>query len=186
MLTGAISDIDNELKSLRLQLKLMFLQLQFERYRREVHAERNRRLAGKSRSVKALDEHNLALVKFAVLALTVIFIFVCLFQKEQINLLQKDIDRMQTELDQKRKKMALVNDENAGNNTFWQTKFSALDKENQALQMANKNLQQQLAQQNLHILEINKVNILVNAGLIFFKLLKFSRVLKRLSLPFFT
>lgn len=62
LLFPAFSDIDNELKSLRLQLKLMFLQLQFERYRREVHAERNRRLAGKSRSIKALDEHNLALV----------------------------------------------------------------------------------------------------------------------------
>jgi predicted nucleic acid-binding Zn-ribbon protein len=74
-------------------------------------------------------------------------------------LLQKDIDRMQTELDQMRKKMALVNDENAGNNTFWQTKFAALDKENQTLQMANKNLQQQLAQQNMHIIEINKVDI---------------------------
>lgn len=74
-------------------------------------------------------------------------------------MLQKDIDRMQTELDQMRKKMALVNDENAGNNTFWQSKFSSLDKENQTLQLANKNLQQQLAQQNVHIIDINKVDI---------------------------
>jgi hypothetical protein len=58
-----VTEADNEIKSLRLQLKLMFLQLQFERYRREVHAERNRRLAGKSRSVRALDELNAALVR---------------------------------------------------------------------------------------------------------------------------
>jgi hypothetical protein len=85
-------------------------------------------------------------------------------------LLQKDIDRMQTELDQKRKKLALVNDEHAVNNTFWQTKFSALDKENQTLQLANNQLQQQLAQQNLHIIDINKVDIFPSSRYDFSKL----------------
>ncbi|XP_059477895.1 hamartin isoform X2 [Neocloeon triangulifer] len=127
----------SEVKSLRLQLKLTFLQLQFERYRREVHAERNRRLAGKSRSSRALEEHNVAL-------------------KEQINLLQKDIDRLQTELDAKRKKIEQMNEEHADNTNFWQTKFSSLDKENQALQLASKSLQHQLTQQNMHIDEIKK------------------------------
>ncbi|CAB3374516.1 Hypothetical predicted protein [Cloeon dipterum] len=131
--TGA----ESEVKSLKLQLKLMFLQLQFERYRREVHAERNRRLAGKSRSSRALEEHNAAL-------------------KEQINLLQKDIDRLQTELDAKRKKMMQMDDEHVENTNFWQGKFSNLDRENQSLQLANKSLQQQLAQQNLHIADLNK------------------------------
>lgn len=40
----------------------MQMQLQFERQRREVHAERNRRLLGKSRDLRASEEHNLALV----------------------------------------------------------------------------------------------------------------------------
>lgn len=38
------------------------LHLQFEKHRREVHAERNRRLLGKSRNNRALEEHNSALV----------------------------------------------------------------------------------------------------------------------------
>lgn len=45
------------------QLQLMQMQLQFERQRREVHAERNRRLLGKLRDSRALEEHNTALVK---------------------------------------------------------------------------------------------------------------------------
>lgn len=43
-------------------LQLMQMQLQFERQRREVHAERNRRLLGKLRDSRASEEHNLALV----------------------------------------------------------------------------------------------------------------------------
>lgn len=43
-------------------LQLMQIQLQFERQRREVHAERNRRLLGKLRDSRALEEHNYALV----------------------------------------------------------------------------------------------------------------------------
>jgi tuberous sclerosis protein 1 len=55
-------DLEFEIRSLKGQLHLLQLQLQFERNRREVHAERNRRLAGKSRSNRALEEHNVALV----------------------------------------------------------------------------------------------------------------------------
>lgn len=42
----------------------MQMQLQFERQRREVHAERNRRLLGKLRDSRALEEHNYALVSW--------------------------------------------------------------------------------------------------------------------------
>lgn len=55
--------VDTELRLMREQLGLMHLQLQYERHRREVHAVRNRRLLGESRSNKALDEHNSALVR---------------------------------------------------------------------------------------------------------------------------
>lgn len=44
------------------QIQLMQIQLQFERQRREVHAERNRRLSGKSRESRALQECNATLV----------------------------------------------------------------------------------------------------------------------------
>lgn len=53
---------ESEIRLLREQLGLLHLQLQYERHRREVHAVRNRRLLGESRSNKALDEHNSALV----------------------------------------------------------------------------------------------------------------------------
>jgi hypothetical protein len=44
------------------QIQLMQMQLQFERQRREVHAERNRRLLGKLRDSRALEELNSAMV----------------------------------------------------------------------------------------------------------------------------
>lgn len=60
-----------EVRMLREQLGLLHLQLQYERHRREVHAVRNRRLLGESRSNKALDEHNSALVSASY------FLFIC-------------------------------------------------------------------------------------------------------------
>lgn len=48
------------------QLTLLNIQLQFERHRREALADRNRRLLGKSRSNRALEEHNSALVSLFV------------------------------------------------------------------------------------------------------------------------
>jgi hypothetical protein len=56
--------LESELKTVKEQLTLLNIQLQFERHRREAHAERNRRLLGKSKSNRALEEHNSALVSF--------------------------------------------------------------------------------------------------------------------------
>lgn len=39
-------------------IELLALQLQFEKHRREIHAERNRRLLGKSRQVRGLEQSN--------------------------------------------------------------------------------------------------------------------------------
>lgn len=49
---------NNRVDLYRDQIQLLNLQLQFERYRREVHAERNRRLLGKSRVNAALEMDN--------------------------------------------------------------------------------------------------------------------------------
>lgn len=54
-------------KSLKDQLQLMQLQLLFERHRRETHALKNRRLLADARDMKALQEHNSALVSIHVL-----------------------------------------------------------------------------------------------------------------------
>jgi tuberous sclerosis protein 1 len=56
------TDLEAESRSVKEQLTLLNIQLQFERHRREAHAERNRRLLGKSRTNRALEEHNSALV----------------------------------------------------------------------------------------------------------------------------
>ncbi|XP_011495436.1 PREDICTED: hamartin [Ceratosolen solmsi marchali] len=50
------------------QIQLMQMQLQFERQRREVHAERNRRLLGKLRDSRALEELNSAMTNRLKLA----------------------------------------------------------------------------------------------------------------------
>jgi tuberous sclerosis 1 len=42
-------------------IELLSIQLQFERHRREIHAERNRRLLGKSRQIKGLEQSNATL-----------------------------------------------------------------------------------------------------------------------------
>ena len=44
------------------QLQLLHIQLLYERHKREIHAERNRRLLGKAKRVKALEEQNSAMV----------------------------------------------------------------------------------------------------------------------------
>lgn len=53
---------ESENRLLKEQITLLNIQLQFERQRREVHAERNRRLLGRSRNNRALEEHKTALV----------------------------------------------------------------------------------------------------------------------------
>lgn len=57
------SESSSELDRFYQQLQLMQMQLQFERHRREVHAERNRRLLGKLRESRGLEELNSAMVQ---------------------------------------------------------------------------------------------------------------------------
>ena len=42
-------------------IELLAIQLQFEKHRREIHAERNRRLLGKSRQIRGLEQNNVTL-----------------------------------------------------------------------------------------------------------------------------
>lgn len=58
-------DADSRLlREQREQIELLKIQLQFERQRREVYAERNRRLLGRSRDNRALEEVKTALVSY--------------------------------------------------------------------------------------------------------------------------
>ncbi|XP_059612459.1 hamartin isoform X2 [Phlebotomus argentipes] len=51
-------DAKDQVAAYREQIQLLTLQLQYERHRREVHAERNRRLLGRNRSNLALELQN--------------------------------------------------------------------------------------------------------------------------------
>ncbi|XP_058057081.1 hamartin [Anopheles bellator] len=66
-------------------IRLLHLQLQYERHRREIHAERNRRLLGKSRKIRALEQNNEAL-------------------KDQVARLTKEIASLNAELSTVRRK----------------------------------------------------------------------------------
>lgn len=56
------TDSWSELDRFNQQIQLMQMQLQFERHRREVHAERNRRLLVKLRESRGVEESNTAMV----------------------------------------------------------------------------------------------------------------------------
>lgn len=62
ILDNRSKNMNTEEMKLREQIMLLNIQLQFERQRREVHAERNRRLLGRSRNNRALEEVKTALV----------------------------------------------------------------------------------------------------------------------------
>lgn len=81
MIRASVSNlnVDSEFRFYKEQIALMNLQLHFERHRRQVHLERNRRLLGKSRTNRAIEEHNSAL-------------------RDQVCLLQKDIESSSEEM----------------------------------------------------------------------------------------
>ncbi|XP_054274204.1 hamartin [Macrosteles quadrilineatus] len=72
-------NVDFELRCCKEQLSLMILQLHFEKHRREMHAERNRRLLGKCRKVRSQEELTSAL-------------------KDQLSLLQNDNEALHSNL----------------------------------------------------------------------------------------
>ncbi|KAF4532213.1 hypothetical protein B566_EDAN002276 [Ephemera danica] len=131
------AQLESEQKSLRSQLHLLHLQLQFERHRREVHAERNRRLTGKSRSNRALEEHNAAL-------------------KEQVVLLQKDYEKLQSEMDLKRQKMVQTQKKHEADLVFWKNRFDEQHKQNQQLNTQNQQLRSKITRQTEDVQRLSK------------------------------
>lgn len=99
----------SELKNLKDQLSLLMLHLQFEKHRREVHAERNRRLLGKSRNNRALEEHNSAL-------------------KDQVALLHDEIESLRKELDRSKREAKINSDELQKDLNYWQEQSGALQR----------------------------------------------------------
>ncbi|XP_011259804.2 hamartin [Camponotus floridanus] len=84
-------------------LQLMQMQLQFERQRREVHAERNRRLLGKSRDLRASEEHNLALT-------------------DRLKMMEREVEALKTQLEHNKKEALQAEEQYKETMHHWQTK----------------------------------------------------------------
>lgn len=122
-----VQGLESELKTMKEQLTLLNIQLQFERHRREALADRNRRLLGKSRSNRALEEHNSAL-------------------RDQLSLLQKDIENLHNEREKKKKEMQVTEQKFQETISYWENQCNTFQKDNKELRNKNELLQQELKQ----------------------------------------
>ncbi|XP_029163759.1 hamartin [Nylanderia fulva] len=84
-------------------LQLMQMQLQFERQRREVHAERNRRLLGKSRDLRASEENNLALT-------------------DRLKMVEREVEALKAQLEHNKKEAHQAEEQYKETVHHWQTK----------------------------------------------------------------
>lgn len=133
---SSTNDSTNREVMLRDQIQLLQLQLHYERYRREIHAERNRRLLGKSRTVRSLEMDNVRL-------------------KDQLKELQDQVEKLNIQLKESRENFnrnehKLLNELNECKSNF-QKKLE----ENNQLRAANDNLQRRLSEENTSKKEIN-------------------------------
>ncbi|XP_069705374.1 hamartin isoform X2 [Periplaneta americana] len=119
--------LESELKTVKEQLTLLNIQLQFERHRREAHAERNRRLLGKSITNRALEEHNSAL-------------------RDQLTLLQKDIENLHNEREKRKKELLAIEQQMKETINYWQAQCNSLQKDNKELKTNSELLRQELNQ----------------------------------------
>ncbi|KAL0280269.1 UNVERIFIED_CONTAM: hypothetical protein PYX00_001611 [Menopon gallinae] len=124
---STIQNLENELKTVKDQLVLSHLQLKFERQRREVHAERNRRLLGKSRNNRWLEDHNYAL-------------------RDQLALLEKDIDSINKDLERNKTESRQNELKLQERVKQWQDKYAASEIENRELKAENERLICELTQ----------------------------------------
>lgn len=93
-------------------LQLMQMQLQFERQRREVHAERNRRLLGKLRDSRALEEHNYALT-------------------DRLKMMEKEVEGLKAELERNKKEASQAEEQYKESLLHWQTRCVEEERQNQ-------------------------------------------------------
>lgn len=131
-------------------LQLMQMQLQFERQRREVHAERNRRLLGKLRDSRASEEHNLALT-------------------ERLKMIEREVEELKVQLEHNKKEAHQAEEQYKEAMHHWQTKCIEEQRQSHAFKDRLENLELELkseqkktveAQQQLRSVEAE----LFNAG----------------------
>ncbi|XP_012279435.1 hamartin [Orussus abietinus] len=110
------------------QLQLMQMQLQFERQRREVHAERNRRLIGKLRDSRALEEHNSALL-------------------DRLRMVEKELENLKNELDRNKRETRQAEERHAEALRHWQSKCVEEQQQNKLLRERSESLELEIKQE---------------------------------------
>lgn len=125
---AAATNADVERRRWQDHVGLINLQLQFERHRREVHAERNRRLLGKSRVNRSIEEHNSAL-------------------KDQVALLQHDTDLVAAEMQRYQQESTQHMRTLRQSEAYWRDRAQHVQQTYNQLTAASQQLNQQLKQE---------------------------------------
>ncbi|XP_075158074.1 tuberous sclerosis 1 protein hamartin [Haematobia irritans] len=110
------------------QFQLLYLQLQYERYRREIHAERNRRLMGRSRDKRSLEMERERL-------------------KEQLKDFEMKNKELSLQLDKTKKATNEREREYQEELSALKTKYQNELEQNRCLRQANENLQTKLTEE---------------------------------------
>ncbi|XP_044014217.1 hamartin-like isoform X2 [Aphidius gifuensis] len=128
------------------QFQLMHMQLLFERQRREVHAERNRRLLGKLRDSRALEELNGALT-------------------HQLRQAVKDIDELKCEIKKCKKDGRLAEERYTEALNHWQLKCVDEQQKNKILKQHSDILELELKSERKKLIECGEKNKITEATL---------------------
>lgn len=115
----------NRDEGLKDQIHLLYLQLQYERYRREIHAERNRRLLGKSRAIRSLEMDNERL-------------------NDQLVNLQNECQALTIQLNSSRKAFNEREQELSKEVNIWKSRYQTEMEDNKQLRANIENLQRRL------------------------------------------
>lgn len=118
------------------QFQLLYLQLQYERYRREIHAERNRRLMGRSRDKRSLEMERERL-------------------KEQLKDFEMKNKELSLQLDKTKKATNEREREYQDELSALKTKYQNELEQNRCLRQANENLQTKLTEELSQRKDIN-------------------------------
>uniref|UniRef100_A0A1L8DMW7 Putative rho-associated coiled-coil n=1 Tax=Nyssomyia neivai TaxID=330878 RepID=A0A1L8DMW7_9DIPT len=121
-------DARDQLGAYRDQIRLLTLQLQYERHRREIHAERNRRLLGRNRSNQALERQNETL-------------------RQQLAQYAHDYNILQTTLKNSRQHTTKQEHELTKDCDTWKLKYNTEVEENKQLRLRIESLENRLAEE---------------------------------------
>lgn len=111
---GSSGGVIKTVEEYKESLQLMYLQLQYEKHRREVHADRNRRLLGMSRKIHQYEQNQETLT-------------------EQVKILTQDLEKVNDQLSSLRYTFNARETDLLKETEAWRNKYMIENQENQAL-----------------------------------------------------